>query len=107
MLEAGKEMQRLGLYPKATTLVAAPVNCDAGGSPVFSITDDEFRYGLFQDVEAAIEKPGTEIDQGIGSYITHRNFTTSRAINEHLTAGHRTFFVRARGRCWRLTVQVP
>ena len=106
MLDANKEMQRLGVYPKTPTLVATPARCDTA-SPVFTISDAEFTYGLFQDIEAAIQRPGTEVDKEMGAYITHRDYTTSRQINEHLNAGHSRFFVRAHGACWRMTVQRP
>ena len=106
MLDASKELQRLGWYPKTTTLVAKPAGCD-GASPLFPISDAEFTSGLFQDIESAIARPETRIDKSMGAYITHRDFATSRQINEYLDAGHSTFFVRARGACWRLTIQRP
>jgi hypothetical protein len=106
MLDAGKEMQRLGFYPKTPMLVAAPAGCD-GVSPLFAISDAEFSYGLFPDIESAIAKPGAQIDKSMGSYITHRDFTTSRQINEYLDAGNASFLVRARGGCWRMTIQRP
>jgi hypothetical protein len=94
MLDAGKEMQRLGLFPRTTTLVAAPARCEEV-SPLFTISDMEFTVGLFSDTEAAIAKPGDEVDKSIGSYIRHDDFATSRQINEYLAAGHSVFFVRA------------
>jgi hypothetical protein len=103
MLDAGKAMQRLGLYPKTPTLVAERAGCDA--TPLFAISDAEFTYGLFPDIEAAIARPGVEVDKSMGAYITHRDYTTSRQINEHLDAGHTTVVIRARGACWRLTVR--
>ena len=103
MLDAGKAMQGLGLYPKTPTLVAERAGCDTG--PVFAISDAEFTYGLFPDIEAAIARPGVEVDKSMGAYITHRDYTTSRQINDHLDAGHEAFVVRARGGCWRLTIR--
>ena len=106
MLDAGKEMQRLGLYPRTTTLVAAPVDCN-DASPVFSISDMEFTVGLFSDIEAAIAKPGVEVNKSMGAYITHDDYTTSRHINQYVEAGHSVFVVRARGACWQMTIQRP
>lgn len=106
MLDAGKEMQRLGLHPKTPTLAATRAGC-ADLSPVFTISDMEFKVGLFQDIEQAIASPGTDVDKSMGDYITHRDYTTSREINEYLKRGRTTFGVRARGECWRLTIQRP
>lgn len=106
LLAAGKEMSRLGLYPKTTTLVASAVECTAA-SPLFRIVDAQFDAGLFQDIAAAIATPGEEVDKSLGAYVTHSAYTTSREINEFLDAGNSVFFVAARGRCWRLTVTRP
>jgi hypothetical protein len=106
MLDAGREMERVGLYPKRTALVAARGGCE-GASPVFTISDMEFTVGLFPDIEQAIASPGTEVDKSMGDYVTHRDYSTSREINDYLNSGHTSFVVRARGACWRLTVQRP
>jgi hypothetical protein len=105
MLDANDEMSRLGLYPKPTTMVATRTECSAA-SPRFDIVDDQFKVGLFPDIEAAIASPGRPVHKSIGTYITHRDYTTSQQINEYLSAGHDSFFVRARGgACWQLTIQ--
>jgi hypothetical protein len=106
MLAAGKEMSRLGLYPKTTTLTAAAVEC-AAASRLFRIADAQFDAGLFQDIAQAIASPGEEVDKSMGAYVSHRDYTTSREINEFLDAGNSVFFVEARGRCWKLTVDRP
>lgn len=106
MLAAGKEMSRLGLYPKTTTLVAAAVDCTAA-PPLFRIVDAQFDAGLFHDIGEAIASPGQEVDKSMGAYITHSDYTTSREINDFLDAGNLVFFVEARGRCWRLTIARP
>jgi len=105
-LAAGKEMQRLGLFPKTPSLVAEPWTCETP-APVYTISDMEFRVGLFQDIEAAIDAPGTEVDKSMGDYIEHRDYATSRQLNVYINAGHPTFFIRARGECWRLTIHRP
>jgi len=103
MLDANDEMSRLGLYPKPTTIVASREECPPG-APFFDIVDDQFKVGLFPDIEAAVASPGRPVHKSIGAYITHRDYTTSQRINDYLSAGHDTFYVRAHGACWRLTI---
>jgi hypothetical protein len=98
-------MQRLGFYPKSTMLVAREAGCEVA-SPLFRISDDEFRFGIFQDIEQAIAAPGQEVDKS-GTYVIHRDYATSKAINDYLAEEHSTFFVHARGRCWQLTIDRP
>jgi hypothetical protein len=103
MLQAGKGMQRLGLYPKTPTITASPSACDAL-QPVFHISDEEFRVGLFQDIQEAIDRPGQEADFH-GEYVTHRDYTTSHQLNDFLAdRAHREFLVDGRGGCWRLRI---
>ena len=52
-------------------------------SPVFTISDEEFRVGLFQDIERAIQHPGTAEEKG-GTYVLHQNYDTSGRINAYL-----------------------
>ena len=80
--------------------------CDAATAR-FQISTEEFRVGLFQDIERAIAAPDTEVNKSMGSYITHRDYTTSRQINEFIDAGNSTFYVETRGKCWRLMIQRP
>jgi hypothetical protein len=106
MLEAGRRMQRLGLYPKSTMLVAHAEPC-AAQSPLFRISDEQFRVGLFPDIDRAIARPDQEVEKSMGAYIVHRDYTTSQEINAFLDAGHGQFVVEARGGCWRLTISRP
>jgi hypothetical protein len=103
MLDANEEMSRLGFYPKPVTIVAQPADC-GGTSPVFEIADEQFTVGLFPDIERAIASPGRPVHKS-GEYVTHRDYTTSQRINEHLAAGHTSFTVRARGACWQLQIE--
>jgi hypothetical protein len=106
MLRANKGMQHLGLYPKEPSITARADACDAI-LPAFHISNEEFRVGLFQDIQQAIDHPGDEIDFN-GDYITHRDFTTSKQLNEFLAdRSHREFLVDGRGGCWRLTIHRP
>src|SRR4029079_19512264 len=73
--------------------------------PGFHISDQEFRVGLFQDIEHAIAHPGEEADFN-GSYVTHRDYHTSRLLNDFLAdRAHREFLVDGRGGCWRLRIE--
>jgi hypothetical protein len=103
MLDADDEMSRRGLYPKPTTITAQPADC-AASSPLFDIADEQFAVGLFPDIDRAIASPGQPANKSMGAYITHRDYTTSQRINDYLTAGHTSFFVRAHGACWRLAI---
>jgi hypothetical protein len=105
LLRAGEEMSRLGLFPKTTQLIANSAECDA--DPVFDISDEEFRAGLFQDIERAIASPGVEVPKSMGTYIRHRDYATSRRINERIEAGDHELMVRTAGKCWRLTIVRP
>ena len=104
MLRANKEMERLGYYPRSPTLVAHRDSCDAG-TPLFHISDEEFKVGLFQDIDQAIAHPDEEVDKG-GEYVLHQSYDTSRQLNAFLSE-HRNavFFVEGHGGCWRLTVR--
>ena len=114
MLKAGKEMERLGYYPRSPTLSAASMPCesnngrsDAGttADAMFTISEEEFKVGLFQDIDAAITSPGEEVDKG-GDYVLHSSFDTSRRLNEYLASRDRTTFIVQRGnRCWRMEIK--
>ncbi len=104
VLKANDEMEKLGYYPKTPRLVAAKIDKVSLGPKVFEISVDEFRFGLFPDIEAAIAKPGTEIHFG-GKYITHRDFTTSRKLNDYLEAGNATFIVKSEKGLFLLTLE--
>jgi hypothetical protein len=104
MLDANDEMSRLGLYPRQTMLVAEHVDC-AAATGAFDITAEQFTVGLFPDIERAIASPGQPVHKSMGSYITHRDYTTSQQLNAYLAAGHSTFLVRSGGRCWRLSIE--
>jgi len=106
MLRAGEEMSRLGLFPKTTMLVAEKIGC-GGPDPVFEIADEEFAVGLFSDIERALASPGVEVQKSMGPYITHRDYTTSRRINEWVEGGRSELSIRARGACWRLKIVRP
>lgn len=102
-LAAIRGMQQLGLYPKPPTVVATRVSRVEPGMPVFEISDTEFVVGLFPDIRAALDSPGTEVEKSMGAYVVHRDYDTSRQLNEWLADRARsTFYVRADGATWKL-----
>ena len=102
-LAAIRGMQQLGLYPKPSTLLATRVPAAGSEAPVFAISDTEFVVGLFPDIRAALDNPGTEVEKSTGSYIVHRDYDTSRRLNAWLDdRGHTMFYVRADGGTWKL-----
>jgi hypothetical protein len=104
MLEANKGMEDLGYYPKSPTITARSATCE-GVSPVFQISDEEFRVGLFQDIERAIQRPGTAGEKS-GSYVLHQNYDTSAKLNAYLKERQdATFYVDGHGGCWQLVVK--
>jgi hypothetical protein len=104
MLRANKGMQDLGYYPKTPTITAKASAC-TGVSPVFRISDEEFRVGLFQDIERAIRHPGSAEDRG-GTYVRHRDYDTSEKLNAYLHERRdATFYVDGLGGCWQLVVK--
>jgi len=104
MLSANKRMEDLGYFPKSPTITAQRAACE-GASPVFRISDDEFRVGLFQDIERAIQHPGAEADKG-GEYLRHQSYETSEKINAYLRDRQdATFYVEGLGGCWALVVK--
>ncbi len=104
MLDANKRMQDLGYYPKTPTITAQPATCE-GVSPVFRISDEEFRVGLFQDIERAIRRPGSDEDRG-GTYVRHQDYDTSEKLNAYLNERRdATFYVDGLGGCWQLMVK--
>lgn len=103
MLRANDEMERKGYYPRTPRLKAAKIEGPRQGVRVFDISKDEFRFGLFPDIEKAIAKPGTEVHFS-GNYITHQDFDTSRRLNEHLAAGNSSFIVKTDKGMFLLTI---
>lgn len=104
MLKANDEMEKKGFYPKTPKLIAARMEGPQPGAAVFTISSDEFRFGLFQDIEKALASPGTEV-RFWGGYITHRDFDTSKKLNEYLAAGNKTFMVRTDKGLFLVTLQ--
>jgi hypothetical protein len=103
MLKAGDELEKMGLYPKSPRITARGVEKPAGDHVEFPISTDEFRYGLFPDIEKAIHEPGTEV-RFWGNYISHRDYETSKRINEYLSTGNAQFYVITGGKTYLMTV---
>lgn len=110
-LRAGKDMQRLGYFPKSTVIVARRLrraearnlNKDA----LFRIPEGEMESGIFYDIEQAVARPGEEIDQLFREYHTHRDYSTSARLNKFLKAGKTRFYVEYLGVTYELTIRRP
>jgi hypothetical protein len=102
-LKAGDELEKMGLYPKSPRITARGVEKPAGDYSEFQISSEEFNFGLFPDIEKAIHEPGTEI-RFWGNYISHRDYDTSKRINEYLSRGNTQFYVIAGGKIYLMTI---
>lgn len=113
LLQTGKDMQRLGYYPKSMMIVArrlsreetAKANIDKDA--LFSITKDEMESGIFPDIEKAIASPGEEIDHYTDGYLTYRGYSTNARLNAFLKTGKTRFYVRYLGDTYELTIKKP
>jgi hypothetical protein len=103
MLRAGDELEKMGLYPKSPRITATRIGRPAGDHAAFPISRDEFRYGLFPDIEKAINETGTEV-RFWGNYISHTDYDTSRRINEYLSKGNAKFYVITGGKTYLMTI---
>ena len=108
-LRAIDQMQDLGFYARPPQVVAQTLSrqqvraLERQGAldPLFSITEMEFRVGLFQDIERAIKSPGTEVERW-GRYVIHRDYSNSQKLNRFFESGGRLFYVETQGRTYRL-----
>jgi hypothetical protein len=93
MLRANDEMEKQGYFPRTPRLTAVKIESFRQDVRVFEISKDEFRFGLFPDIEEAIAQPGTGVHFE-GRYITHQDFDTSRKLNTYLAEGNKSFIVK-------------
>ncbi len=110
-LRTGKDMQRLGYYPKSTTIVARRLAREeatkVNRNALFSIAKDEMESGIFHDIEKAVANPGEEIDRDFPPYPTHRDYSNSARLNAFLETGKTQFYVRYLGATYELTIKRP
>ncbi len=112
LLQTGKDMQRLGYYPKTPKIVAhrldraETVAARRDNDAFFKIAKGEMESGIFPDIEKAIARPGEEIDQSDGYHI-HRDYSTSARLNKFLEAGNTRFYVEYLGNTYELTIKRP
>ncbi len=106
ILAADRRLEDLGYYPKPPQLIAravAPAGAKGVG-PLIRISEEEFRVGLFQDIEKAIASPGAEVEKLSGNYIIHRDYDTSARLNAVLASGATHFYIERSGRTYELTI---
>ena len=112
-LRIGKDMQRLGYYPKTATIVARRLSreeaarTDFDKDALFSVAKDEMESGIFPDIEQAIDNPGEEIEKDFTDYITHRDYSNSARLNAFLKTGKTQFYMRYLGQTYELTIRKP
>ena len=105
------QMQELGFYARPPQLVAQVLRRQQARAleqqgalqPLFSITEMEFRVGLFQDIERAVKAPGTEVERS-GRYAIHRDYSNSQKLNRFFESGVMLFYVETQGRTYSLRV---
>ena len=113
LLQTGKDMQRLGYYPKTPTIVARRLSpaesarVDLKNDALFSIAKGEMESGIFHDIEQAIANPGEEVDKNPDVYLHHRDYSTSVRLNAFLQTGKTQFYVRYLGQTYELTIGKP
>jgi len=90
-LQIIKDLQRLGYYPKPTTIVARRLSRDEVAKidkdALFSIAKEEMASGIFPDIEKAVASPGEEIVHRFDGYLTHRDYRMSARLNAYLKTG--------------------
>src|SRR5439155_20931364 len=102
-LRSYNDLEDLGFLPKKPRLVAREVRTTADESvPLFDIADAEMASGIFNDLSEAIATPGKEVRKSPYDYIVHRDYDNSRKLNAYIGGGGRAFFLRFRGRLYRL-----
>lgn len=114
-MEVIRGMRERGFYRQRPQLVARPLTdeeiADLHGrdqlQPLFVISETEFQVGLLPDLEAALRSPGEPAEKHMGRYVIHRDFTTSRRLNEFLAAGGTRFYVARAGHTYQLTLSQP
>jgi hypothetical protein len=110
LLAANREMQRMGFFPKPTTIVARRLDPDWSRSPdvpTFQISEMEIKVGLFRDIAEALAQPGTPVDKSLGKYIRHRDYDTSELINAFIEGGETVFRIRYREETFELVIRRP
>jgi hypothetical protein len=110
LLAANREMQRLGFFPKPTTVTArrlVPGGESPPDVPTFDISEMEVRVGLFRDIAEALSEPGTPVEKSLGKYVRHRDYGTSKLINAYLEGGGTVFRIRYREGTFELTTRRP
>ena len=104
-------MRDLGYYLKPPQLIArllseqevAALQREQELEPLFTITEMQFKVGLFQDIEKAINNPGQEFDKA-GKYVIHDDYTTSQEINAVLATDVEQFYVERSGRAYEMKI---
>ena len=106
LLRAARQLQELGYSPRPAQLVAREIGASERptAQPLIHISDMEFKVGLFPDIEKAMSNPGKAVEKGMGNYLTHRDYTTSRTLNDLLATGTSRFYIERGRTAYEITV---
>ena len=110
-LQVTRRMRELGYYPTPPQLVArllserevAALRRERKLEPLFTISEMQFKVGLFQDIEKATGNPGQEFYKA-GRYVIHNDYTTSQEINAVLATDVEQFYVERSGRAYEMKI---
>lgn len=106
-LAAIEDMQEVGYFPKDPTLTARVVEPGEQESalPVFAISQTEMESGIFNDIAAAVQRPGTTVKNNGYGYIIYSGYETSRMLNDYLKTGALAYRVLYQGRLYELQIR--
>lgn len=104
-LQASEDLEEMGLMPKRPRLVAQSIDGAPDGEKVFDIPPEYFKVGLFQDIAAAIARPGDLVDTGTGTYLKYYDDDVGVRLRAWRQDGNDRFTIRTDGKLYRLEVR--
>lgn len=98
-------MAEMGYYPKSPKIVATRLEDAPAGLRVFTIPQDYFAVGLFQDIAKAIDSPGTEVSASTGTYLQYYDDRLGPELKAWIEAGNDQFVVETNGKRYELEIK--
>jgi hypothetical protein len=109
IVQSYRTLEDEGYLPRSPRIVAhrlgAPDLAGVSSLPVFEIADAEMASGIFRDIEGAINSPGVEVNKSPVSYVSHRDYSNSRRLNDYIAGGGQAFVVRYRGVVYHIEIR--
>jgi len=99
------ELEAMGLLPRSPKMVATEIAFAPDHLRVFAIPEQRFSVGLFQDIAAAIETPGREVDTSTGTYLKYADDDLGVRLRDWRKEGHDRFVVQTGGRMFLIEVR--